>query len=330
MSGIDPNERMHSLLWANLISKSIWCAAELEIADRLKDGPRSAEELAIASDCSVEHLDRLLSALSTIGIFRRSDDKFENTALSSTLIRGDSSSCWCMASFYGNEVYKATDHLLTTLRTGRDSWREAHGVSVWDYFERNPDRGSVFDRVMNSSAVSESRAVLETYDFSSCRTVVDVGGGNGDLLMAVLERFPAARGVLYDKPKVVARARAEQRDRSPYVRCDFVAGDFFTSVPAGGDVYLLRRILHDWDDDSAVKILRTCRSALVAKSRVLLVEAVLNRQMAGNWLDVGMMIFGGKERTADDYERLLRSAELRLQRVLSTGTRVSIIEAEPS
>jgi len=205
-----------------------------------------------------------------------------------------------------------------------------HGGMGVVYLAEHPERGRIFDAAMNSVHGRESGAVLEAYDLSAYRTIVDVGGGNGANLLEILRRYPSARGILFDLPAVVEGARPASSKNGLASRVEFAGGDFFEAVPEGADAYFLRHIVHDWDDVAATRILANCRAAMPPEGRVLVVENVIppgNEASFGKWLDLMMLVIGGRERTEEEYRALFAGAGLRLCRVIPTSADVSVREA---
>jgi hypothetical protein len=198
---------------------------------------------------------------------------------------------------------------------------------------KNPQRGHVFDQLMQALHGHETEALVDTYDFSAAELIVDVGGGNGDVLRAILESHEDVKGLLFDRPDVVERTRRSLEGHTIEPRCRFAGGDFFESVPAAGDIYILRHIIHDWTDDEAISILRSCRTAMPDSAKLLIVEGVIgpgNTPSPFKWLDLVMMLcWGGMERTEKQYSRLVREAGLRLGRVIPTSTPVGVLECLP-
>ena len=199
--------------------------------------------------------------------------------------------------------------MLHSVRTGETAFRQVHGVDPFEYFERNPEVGRIFDEAMNGFVSQNGLAVVEAYDFTRFASIVDVGGGQGVLMSAILAASPGARGVIFDRPAVIERARARIEGAGIASRCDAVAGDFFVSVPSGADAYLLASILHDWDDERCLAILHCCRRAIPEDGKLLLVEMVIppgNDPFFGKLLDLEMLVcFGGRERSEDEYRQLL-------------------------
>lgn len=231
----------------------------------------------------------------------------------------------------GETHYAAFGELLHSVRTGQPGFERAFGVPLFDYFAHQRSSAESFDAALAELRSGTAEALLEAFDFTGAQTVVDVGGGTGGLLSMILTRHSELRGVLIDLPQVIERAREQLRAARLEERCALVAGDFFASVPPGADVYVLRHIVHDWDDDRAARLLRNCRTAMHIRSKLLLVESIVppgNEPAPGKFLDLVMLaLTGGRERTEPEYESLLAAAGLRLSRVMPTAADVHLIEA---
>jgi hypothetical protein len=225
-------------------------------------------------------------------------------------------------------------YLRHSVTTGEPAFRHLHGVDLWGYWAQHPDAAAVFNAAMTSLSLQERDAVVGGYDFSRARTVVDVGGGNGALLAGVLAANPQAHGILFDQSDVLAGAGDQLRAAGVEARCTLVGGSFFDAVPQGGDVYLLKRIVHDWDDLQAIAILGTCRRAMTPEARLLVIDPVLapaNVPDSGKFFDLTMLLMtGGQERTADEFGVLLGAAEFRLTRVIPIHAGVCLVEGAPA
>jgi hypothetical protein len=231
------------------------------------------------------------------------------------------------ATFVGSPAHWAAWGALPhTVETGENAFRHVHGEDVWTHRARRPDESVAFDRAMTSTTLGVVEAVLEAYDFGRFRVIVDVAGGAGAFLAAILERYPDARAILFDQPHVVSRAVVPDR-------VEVVGGDFFESVPSGGDAYVLKAILHDWEDEEAVAILRACRDAIEPEGALLVVERLLgapNEQPEAKFSDLNMMVApGGRERTLEQYAALFEAAGFRLTGETPTASGRSVIEAAP-
>lgn len=317
------------MLAGSWITQGIYAAAELGIADAIADGPLTAEELAVRMGAESDALYRLLRALACAGIFEEdADGKFSLTPLAEQLRSDIPDSQRSFAIMMGAEFYQSWGNLLFSVRTGNEAYRKTYGRSFFEYMTEHPDRHAIYDAAMTGVHGGETKPMLEAYDFSPFETVADLGGGNGLMLAAILERYPAARGILFDLPGVADRAQHVLEARGLSDRCRIVGGDFFRSVP-NADAYLMRHVLHDWQDEQATAILRNCRRAMNPRGRILAIETVIspmNEPCFGKWLDLMMLIVNGRERTEDQYRHLFSQAGLEVNRVVPTAREVSIIE----
>lgn len=329
-----PDLEILTLITGYWRSRVVYLAARLGIADVLRDGPLTVEEIAAEVEAHPRSLHRLLRALASLGIFRERAGRFELTA-SAELLRGDSpESMRSLVLAIGDAPYAAWGEALHSIRTGEPAFDQVFGKSFFEHLAEGTEAGRVFDEAMRAQSDLSHAAVAEAYDFSRFRRVVDVGGGTGSLLERVLRANPEAEGVLLDRPHVVDRARARLAGSGLTERIEFVGGDFFTEVPAG-DAYLLAMVIHDWDDEQAVRILSACRRSLLPGGRVLLSELVVplgNAPFFGKLLDLDMLVnVGGCERTEQEYRDLLDAAGLRLTGIVpaySPRSVLSVIEAE--
>jgi hypothetical protein len=318
-----------------IISTSLALAAELGIADLLADGPRSSEGLAQATSTNPRSLYRLLRLLCSIGVFNEiQTDSFVQTPLSECLRAGvpGSMRSWLRMNGLKNR-YHTQAEALYSVKTGEPAFKLVTGMEFFDYLAAHPDEGEIFNQAMNDMGQVIATAVVQSYDFSGIGKIIDVGGGHGTLIAAILQKYPQMTGILFDSPHVAERARESIASAGLARRCEVVGGDFFKSVPAGCDAYLLRWIIHNWDHERAITILRNCRQAMSASSRLLLIEMVLpagNDLHPGKFLDFIMLTAqSGQERTEEEYDSLLREADLRLNKVTPTGSPLSVIEAVP-
>lgn len=316
-------------------SRAVTVAAELGIADLLRDGPCGVEELATATDTHAPTLYRLLRALASIGVFLENPGRcFELSPMGQFLRRDHPLSVDPAARFFGADYeWRAWGELQHSVRTGENAAVHAIGRDVWEHRRRHPEHGEVFDGAMRTISRAESAGVLAAHDFGQYGTVADVGGGTGAVLAAVLADHPQTRGILFDQPSVVTGADRVLRDAGVADRVSVVPGDFFAEVPAGADAYLLARILHDWPDEDAVRILRRVRSAMTRDARLLLVEGVVgppNEDPLVKFLDLMMLVSpGGQERTEDEWRALLAAADLELTRTTRATPSRHVIEAVP-
>jgi hypothetical protein len=306
-------EELQRLFNGFRISQAIHVAAVLGIADLLADGPRGVDDLAAATDSDERSLYRLLRALASVGVFREeARRRFCSTPLSDHLRRDAPETLYGWAAFAGRPlVWQAWGDLLHSVSTGENAFSHLHGTDIWEYRARDPVERASFDRAMTDITRGVNRSLLAAYDFGRFSTIVDVGGGRGALLAALLEAHPAMRGVLFDRPEVVDGAAADL-DRAVAGRLEVVGGSFFEEVPGGGDAYLLKAIVHDWEDPEALAILGTCRRAARPGASVLVIDRELgapNTDSAAKFGDLNMLVLpGGCERTTDEFAALFESA----------------------
>jgi hypothetical protein len=329
---ISPSMQMMQFLWpAAMAVQAIHVAARLGLADLVASGPKTVTQLAAEASAHGPSLGRFLRALTSLGIFAEDPDgRYHQTALSETLRADHPESVRRWAMMLGARfVWAPCGELDVAIRTGQPSFEHVYGTQFFKHLAAHQDDAAVFNAAM-SSVPAWVAAIADAYDFSTFEQIVDVGGGHGALIVGILSANPHLRGILYDLPGVVAGASAA-REGATIDRCDIVGGDFFERVPAGADAYLLSGIIHDWNDEAAVKILRNCRDAIRANGTLLLLDTVLipSSDPARALMDLLMMVLtGGRERTEAEFRSLLEAASFSLARVISTPG-ASIIEARP-
>jgi O-methyltransferase len=334
-SELPPSIQISLLSQGTIISTSLALAAELGIADLLADGQRSSGELAQATSMHPESLYRLLRLLCSIGVFTEiQTDRFAQTPLSECLRSSVPGSMRSWLRMIGLKVrFHTHGEALYSIKTGEPAFKHVTGMEFFDYLAVHPDEAEIFNQAMKDMGQVIAAAVAKSYDFSGIGKIIDVGGGLGTLIAAILQKYPEMTGILFDSPQVAESARESIASAGLAQRCEIVGGDFLKSVPAGCDAYLLRWIIHNWDHERAITILRNCRKAMGEKSRLLLIESVIptgNEFHPGKFLDYIMLTAqSGKERTEEEYGSLLSEADLRLNKVVPTGSHLSIIEAEP-
>ena len=312
-----PAAALRRLVNGYQVTQAIHVAAVLGLADLVADGPRPSDDLAAATGTHPEALYRLLRALASVGLFREeAERRFALTDLGAGLRADAPASLAGWAAFVGDPYHwQAWGALLHSVRTGENAFRHVHGTDPWTFRARDPERSARFDRAMTSLSRQVTDAVLAAYDFGRFGTVVDVGGGTGAFLAAVLARHPTLRGVLFDQPHVVAGAGPLLAAAGVADRCEVVAGSFFEAVPGGGDAYVLKAILHDWEDADCVRILRACRRAMADGAALLVVERELgppNEHPDAKFSDLNMLVApGGRERTPAQYAALFEAAGFR-------------------
>jgi O-methyltransferase domain/Dimerisation domain len=317
------------------ITQMIYVVAKLGIADLLKDGPKSAEALAQTTHTHARSLYRILRALASVGIFAEdTQGRFALTPLAELLQTGVPSSQRPAALFFAeSSQWQSWGELLYTVTTGEPSFQRLYGMDAWEYRARDPELNAIFDDFMTVNTTNQAVDVVPAYDFSDIGTLVDVGGGHGALISAILRANPQMHGILCDEPQVVSGAHSLLEAGGVIDRCEIVPCDFFSSVPGGGDAYVLKLIIHDWDDERAVAILKNCRGAMPEHGRLLLVENVIppgNDPHRGKMTDIEMMVtLGGRERSEPEYRALFTEAGFTLTKIVPTQSALSIIEATP-
>jgi len=324
------------LINASWIAQACYVAARLGIADLLAAGPRTADDLAAATATHAPALRRLLSALGSVDICRQRDDgSFEMTRLGQ-LLRADvpcSMRAWTLQ--WGGEAWRVWANLLHSVTTGRSARSLITGNEGFEHLERDPEAAQIFNQAMVDLTRLAALDIARAYDFAGKR-VMDVGGGYGELLAQILSAYPSAKGVLFDMPHAISKARDHLAGRNLEGRCEFVAGDFFASVPPGADIYLMKTVIHDWPDDKARDILRTCRRAMLEGARLLIIERLMperlepsaeNRALAR--VDLHMLVaLGAQERTLNEMLTLLASAGFGQVRQIGTDSEFQILEAQ--
>ncbi len=326
--------RLREMLCGYWTAQAIHVAAQLDVATHLAAGALTAEELATRVGAHAPTLYRVLRALASVGLFAEdATGRFSLTELGEYLRDDVPHSQRAVALMMGNEHYRAWGELLHSVRTGECAFEHVYGQNIFTYMQSHAETAQIFDRAMVGIHGRETAVMLAAYDFSALGTLVDVGGGNGSLLIEAVRQNPRLRGVLFDQHDTIARAQANVVDSGVADRLQCVAGDFFRAVPSGGDAYLLRHIIHDWDEPRCQLILGNCRAAMNRDGRLLVIEAVIppgNEPHWGKFLDLNMLVVpGGKERTEAEYRALLGSAGFELSRVVPTQGDVAVIEARP-
>ena len=329
-----PAAQVGQLILGKIGTHALGTFAELGIADLLADHSKSADELAGATATHAASLDRLLRTLVGLEVLRESSPGVYGLTSTGALLRSDvPGSLRGLAVMFGSDFHaRAWGNLTHSVRTGEPAFDHVFGMPLFQYLERHPALAATFDDAMTSSSAGHAEAVVAAYDFSGIETLVDVGGGHGTLLATVLAAYPALRGVLFELPHVADGAGRVLREAGVSDRVGVVTGDFLESVPSGADAYIMKRIVHDWDDERAGRLLRNCRAAMAPGARVLVVDAVIDEGPAslyGRLLDLEMLVLTprGKERTPDEFRRLFQAAGLRLERIVDTASRLKVVEA---
>ena len=328
-----PTEVLLQMIVSTWVSRAIYVAAQLGIADLLKDGSHSSDELAKATDVDARSLYRVLRALASVGVFAESEPGyFELTPLAECL-RSDRNDSLRAYAIKSGQVWdwEPWGYVLESVKTGLPVFKNLFGMEIFEYLAHNPSAAKVYDEAISSFSGKYPDAITSAYDFSSILKLVEVAGGRGSLFAAILKANPTMEGILFDVPHVIERTRHLIEAEGLKERCELVGGDFFESVPNGGNAYLLKNIIHNWDDERAVVILKNCHRAMQGNGKLLIVEMVIpssNEPFFGKLLDLQVMINyqGGCERTKAEYQTLFETAGFKLTKILPTASPLSIIE----
>jgi len=329
---LPPSAQLLQMTFGFSVSRAISVAAQFRIADYLKDGPKTADELAQLAGVHPRSLYRLLRALSGAAVFSEdSAGRFSLTELSELLRSDHPQSLRGFAELIADALnFQIWADLSYSVQKGTPAFPHQHNMPFFEWLEHNPAQAKLFNDAMTSLSAGAVVAVVEAYDFSGISKLVDVGGGHGLLIASVLSKYPSMTGVVYDDPKVVEGAEQVLRAHGVSERGELIGGDFFSSVPAGGDAYILKHIVHDWSDDECLTILGHCHKVMPVGARVLIVEMVIpepNVPSIGKLLDLQMLVnLTGRERTAKEYGELLNQAGFDLQRIVPTPSAYSVVE----
>ncbi len=341
-AGIDrqSSAEMLRLIAGFRYSRAIYIAAKLGLADLLKDGPKGSDELAKATGSHGPSLYRIMRALASVGIFAEDDQgRFTLTPIAATLQSHVPSSlrAWAILVL-GEEHYQVWGDLMHTVQTGESAFEHVLGMGVFQYEAKHPEHAKIFDEAMANLIGVYNSAVLASYSFSTFDKIVDVGGGDGSFIVAILQANPKLKGVLFDLPHVTEKAKQRIATAGVERRCEVVAGDAFASVPSGGDAYILSRVINSFNNQRAVAVLKNCRRAMSDKSKLILVERVVPNRVEHSIAaqgpvisDLNMMaLSGGRERTAAEHRDVLETAGFTLIKIIPTQSEVSVIEGEPT
>ncbi len=322
---------MQMVVGGKFISRALSEVARLGIADHLAGGSASAADLAAKTETNEDALYRVMRALSAVGVFEQLPDRhFANTPVSEFLRQEGKASLRAMVRWINTQpAWDAWGRLDHSVKTGKPAFDEVFGEQVFDYLtEKDPETGAIFNDAMTSFSALTGPAVAEAYDFSGIEKLVDVGGGHGAMLKAIVDKHANVKGIVFDLPNVVADV-----DLGSHAdRITAEGGNFLESVPAGADAYIMKHIIHDWDDEHCTTILRLCREAMNEGGKVLIIEQVVSDAPESTFaklLDLEMLVMttGGRERTEEEFGALLPGAGLKLTRVIPTKSPVAVIEA---
>lgn len=321
--------------FGGLVAQAIGAAAELGVADSLKDGAREVEDLAQELGADAPALYRLLRCLASHQIFEQVGPRRFTLNAAAEVLRSDVPGSLRATAIMCNRPWltRSYEQMGHSVRTGQQSFEHVFGKNMWDYFAETPADAQNFNVSMTGFAANVHAAAAEAHDFSGIQRLVDVGGGHGHLLSRVLRSYPAIHGVLLEQPAVIESARAEWEGKDLAARLTLVAGDFFVSVPEGADAYMMSYILHNWDDERAALILKNCRRAMTPNGQLIVIDPVIkpgNQPDFGKTLDLAMLtVLGGRERTEEEFAALFSSAGFALERVVATRSPSSIILGTP-
>jgi hypothetical protein len=315
------------------IAKAIGVTCELNISDKLISGPMKIEEIALATNTNPHALYRLMRALAGEGVFKESKGRvFSNTRLSKGLTKGRGSMKYMIRHQFNETNWKIIGNLGQSILTGKSAAREIFGTDAFSHLEKNPEKNELYNKAMTNTSALSSAAFLAAYSFKNCKFIVDVGGGEGYLLSMILNKYKHMNGIVYDLPHVVKAADQNFRKFGVGERAILEAGNFFNTVPAGGDVYIMKNILHAFDDEVCRGLLENVGRAMQRGNKLLIMEAVIeenNSPAYGKMFDLQMLIGtdGGKERTQKEFESILKKSGFRLMKVIPTVSPFSIVEA---
>jgi len=328
-----PEAALMQMIAGKMLTQAIHVAARLGIADLIVEKPRGARELAQAVGAQEHALYRLLRALASVGVFAENNGGlFELTPMAELLRSDMPNSLRDLAIFFGEDWHwNSWGQAIYSVKTGKTAFEHVHGVGVFPYMAEHPEAARVFDGAMTNLSSIATPAVVEAYDFSGVKKLVDVAGGHGKLLAGILKAYPQMSGVLFDAPQVIAGAGEQFIKEGVAGRVELMAGDFYETVPAGADCYIMKHIIHDWDDERCLKILNNIHRAMAVGGKLLIVEMVIppgNEPHFGKLQDLEMLLLpGGLERTEAEFKSLVERARFRLTRIIPTESPLSVVEA---
>ena len=330
---ISPEAQLIEMLMAPVVSRLLHVAATLNLADRVSEGPKTAEELAQATGTNASALYRVMRTLATVGVFQQDQaHRFSLAPVGETLRSGVTGRATALI-IGGDIVWRSLEHALYSVQTGNTAFEKVHGKQLFGWLAGQPVEAELFGETMRGFHGTEPAAVAAAYDFSDFQTIADIGGATGNMLTAILDKHPGTRGILFDLPHAVPHAQTFVQQNGMAHRIQIEAGSFFDSIPAGADAYILSHVIHDWSEEQCLAILGNCRRAMDNSGRLLIVEMVLpegDTPHPGKVLDILMLMLpGGRERTQSEYRDLLDKAGFRLGRVVHTASLVSVLEAIP-
>jgi len=323
-------EKLLTLFAGEWVSRGIYVATKLEIAEHLQEGPTSIQELASLSQSNPDSLYRLMQMLAGFGIYEEGPQNvFSNTETSRLLIKTSPDTLHALSLFYGEDIHKSWSELFSSIQTGTPAFEHSFKQPVFSFFKDNPKRAALFQEAMKEKSKAVIQSALSNYDFGQYSSICDVGGGYGQFIQALLQKHPNLSGTVFELPEVIEKIK-EQNLIFENSRCQLMAGDFFVSIPRGKEAYLLKSVIHDWEDTKAEQILKNCHRAMDSNSRLLIVEVVLQpgeKHAYANCMDFLMLaITGGKERSLSSMTQLLEKTGFVIEHIYPTATEFSLLE----
>lgn len=331
---MDSRLKFIKLLFGYKMSQCLYVVAKLNIADYLLSGPKTASELALLSKTNSDALYRVLRCLAALEIFDEGDNKdFSLNEASNFLISDSNTSLKDFVILCGEDLYKTTGDLFYSVETGLPAFDHIYGMNFWNYLDKNNDKCINFHDAMTNGSKEIIKDIINNYNFSPYKNIIDVGGGKGHIICAILLAYPNIHGIVYDLPKTKSLALTYVKEMNLSDRCNVISGNFFDSVPSNGDLYLLKVILHDWNDDQAITILKNCRNKMSKKAKLLIIEKIIQENRFKDIAclgDINMLAtLNGKERSLVEFKNLLLSAKLHFEKKIDINNSFSIIEAIP-
>jgi ubiquinone/menaquinone biosynthesis C-methylase UbiE len=315
---------------SNFIRKGVWVALKLEVPDMLADGPKSSVELAKTAGVNENSLYRVLRVLAGAGLFNALPDRqFELTEKGKQLLKNDDSMRNYLLYHFDPRMDMLTDELLYCVQSGKPATDKVYQMERFEYMKKNPDLHELYNKAMTAFSIKKGKAVANTYDFSDISTIMDVGGGYGELMFAILNKHKHLKGIIFDQPHVVEGTKERIKKFNLEDRCQVIGGDFFKEVPKGADIITMAHVIHDWDDQNSIKILKNCAAALPRGGRVLLIESLLappNEPFPFLALDLVMLVVEeGKERDRDNFRKLYEEAGLEFEKIIPLSPGANIV-----
>lgn len=326
-------KKLRELIMGFRSTQLIATAARLDLAGILKSGPLSSAQLAFQTQTDETAMYRLLRALASLGMLEAGENGVFSLSSFGRLLCDDTPrSLKDIAILYGEQwLWEVYAQLSYCVEKGKPAFKHVHGLTLYDYLKQNTPAAEKFNKAMTAYSEEEATAIGNAYNFSKAQTVVDLGGGQGALVLSLLKKHPHLAGIVYDLPAVIESIDEIDNYYGKDLQIQYVAGDFFREVPEGGDIYLLKSVLHNWDEVSCINILRTCHKAMPEKARLLIIERVIpdrNEKSEAALFDINMLLMtGGQERTGEEYRKLLDEAGFDLQRIVSTQSLMHILES---